>query len=68
MVEEALNCEFSYSEATEPTRRYDIAENLKVYIYEVEFVVACNEEIEFKNTIYIDNLEDNMIYLIHYEV
>jgi hypothetical protein len=73
LVEEATNCEFYYDESAEPKRELAITKNIKIYKYDVEYVdIVCNEEttitIEFKNSIYIDNLKANMIYLVHYEV
>jgi hypothetical protein len=72
LVEEALNCEFYYDESAEPKREYTVSKNIKVYIHNIEYAgIVCNEEImtiEFKNSIYIDNLKNNMIVLVHYEV
>ena len=72
LVEQKLNCELYYDEVSEPRRGLDITKNIKIYIYDVEYVdIVCNEEIiklEFRNSIYVDDLKTNMIYLIHYEV
>jgi hypothetical protein len=73
LVEEATNCEFYYDEVSEPKRELEVTKNVKVYVHDREYVdIVCNEEttitIEFKNSIYIDNLKSNMIYLVNYEV
>jgi hypothetical protein len=72
LVEEATNCEFYYDESVVPERELEISKNVRLYVHDREYVdIVCNEEtvtIEFKNTIYVDNLKTNMIYLIHYEV
>jgi len=72
LVEEALNCEFYYDEVSEPKRKYDITKNIRIYVHDREYVdIVCNEEtitIEFRNSIYVDNLRNSMLYLVHYEV
>ena len=67
---EVTGCNFEYDAYTTP-RTFDVGDNLRIYIYDSEYNSAvCNDktiELEFKNTIYIDNLKTGMIYLIHYD-
>jgi len=72
LVNEATNCEFWFDEVSVPKRELEVTKNVKIYIHDKEYVeIVCNEEtieLEFRNSIYVDNLKANMIYLVHYEV
>jgi hypothetical protein len=67
---EMTGCDFEYDAYTTP-RTFDINDNSRIFIYDNEYnSVICNEEtieLEFKNTIYIDDLKTGMIYLVHYD-
>ena len=72
LFREATNCEYYFDIASIPKKEYSVSKNVKVYIHDKEYVdIVCNEEettIELRNTIYVDDLETNMIVLVHYEV
>jgi len=66
-----VNCEFYFDEIAKPKKEFNVTKNIKIYIYEREFVeVICNEEaieLEFR-TIYVDDLKNNNIIIVWYEV
>ena len=72
MVEERLGCEFYFDESVEPEKEYDITKNVRLYIYDEEYVdIVCEEQtitLPIKNSIYVDNLKKNTILLAHYDL
>ena len=72
MVKERLGCRFYFDESAEPEKEQYITKNVKLYIYDEEYVnIVCEEQtitLPIKNSIYVDNLKKNILILVHYDL
>jgi hypothetical protein len=73
LVDQELKpCEFWFDESVEPTEKIVVTDDIMVERFEKEYNhLLCEEKeytIIFKNSIYLDYLEDNKIILLGYEV
>jgi hypothetical protein len=66
------DCEFWFEDIPEPNEKIELTENILIEKFDKEYnqLICIDKEITiiFKNSIYLDYLEENKIILLNYEV
>jgi len=72
LIEEKTHCKFYYDESAEPSKALNVTKSITLMLFDREFNdLVCEEStvtIEFKNAIYVDDADRNMIYIVHYDL